>query len=120
MKRYTLDENPTIFGQILRDELPCTKVYEDEVCIVIENTQPKAPIHLLVIPRQHIAGVQDIRGSDALMIGCLHIAADNVAIQMGFKEQGYRMITNAGEGAGQTIFHLHYHLISGHDRMSGF
>ncbi len=109
--RYTFDENPTIFGKILRGEIPCTKVYEDAEFLAFNDIAPKAPVHVLLIPKSHLEGLQDAQENDADLLGRLMVTANQIASQLGLKEQGYRLITNAGKGAGQEVPHLHLHIL---------
>lgn len=118
--RYTFDENPTIFGKILRGEIPCTKVYEDDSVLAFHDIAPKAPVHVLVIPKIHLEGLQDAQEADAALLGQLMVTANKIATQLGLKEQGYRIITNAGQGAGQEVPHLHLHILGGTYPLPGF
>lgn len=118
--RYTLQDNPTIFGKILRGEIPCTKVYEDDQFLAFNDIAPKAPVHVLVIPKTHLDGLQDAQDGDAQLLGRLMVTANKIASQLGLTEQGYRVITNAGKGAGQEVPHLHLHILSGPSGLPGF
>ncbi len=110
--RYTFEENPTIFGKILRGEIPCNKVYEDAHVLAFHDIAPKAPIHVLIIPKKHLVGFQNVHPGDEDLIGHLFVAANKIAIQLGVQETGYRLISNCGEGAGQEVPHLHLHLLA--------
>ncbi|TKW60872.1 MAG: histidine triad nucleotide-binding protein [Blastochloris viridis] len=118
--RYSFDENPTIFGKILRGEIPCKKVYEDDHVLAFHDIAPKAPVHVLVIPKTHLEGLQDAQEADADLLGRLMVTANKIAAELGLKEQGYRLITNAGKGAGQEVPHLHLHILSGPSGLPGF
>lgn len=118
--RYSLESNPTIFGKILRAEIPCKKVYEDDHVLAFHDIAPKAATHVLIIPKQHIESMQDITGSDAALMGHLLVAANTIAEELGVKSTGYRLITNAGAGAGQEVPHLHIHLLAGSPKLPGF
>jgi histidine triad (HIT) family protein len=102
----------TIFGKIIAGELPCDKVFENERILVIKDINPAAPIHLLIIPKKEIKDLQSATSEDlALVTECISVAqqlADRYDIS-----DGYRLITNNGSTAGQTVFHLHFHLIGG-------
>lgn len=111
--RHTLESNPTIFGKILRGEIPSTKVYEDDLVYAFHDIAPKAEIHVLVIPKQHLVGNQDAQSGDEALLGHLLVTANKIAAQLGVQQSGYRLITNAGEGAGQVVPHLHFHLLAG-------
>lgn len=102
----------TIFGKILRGEVPATIVYEDEHCIAFKDMFPAAPMHLLLIPRKAIARLCDAVLDDQQLLGHLMLTATKVAELQGFGD-AYRLVVNNGEGAGQSVFHLHLHIIGG-------
>ncbi|TYQ15985.1 UNVERIFIED_CONTAM: histidine triad (HIT) family protein [Acetivibrio alkalicellulosi] len=102
-----------IFCKIIKKELPSTIYYENERVIAIKDINPATPVHVLIIPKEHIESVKDITSDNANVLIDIHIAANAVAEQLGIKDKGYRLITNCGKGAGQTVFHLHYHLLGG-------
>ena len=102
----------TIFGKIIAGEIPAPKVYEDEHCIVINDIQPQAPIHLLVIPRKTIPRLIDASPEDQQLLGHLMLVARQMAEEQGIGD-GFRLIINNGEGGGQTVFHLHLHVLGG-------
>lgn len=110
--RYAPQDNPTIFGNILRGEIPCNKVYEDEHTLAFHDIAPKAPIHILIIPKQHITGIQHAAVGDEAWLGHLLVTASRVAELVGVQQAGYRLITNCGAGAGQEVPHLHFHLLA--------
>ena len=120
MQRYTFEENPTIFGKILRGEIPATVVYEDEHVLAFNDIAPKAATHIVIVPKQHMVGLQDATNADATLLGHLMVAANIIAEKVGVKQQGYRIITNAGQGAGQEVPHLHLHLLAGSPHLPGF
>lgn len=93
---------------------PCRKVYEDELVFVVEDIRPQAPTHVLVIPKKHIRGLKEAQPEDAGIIGRLHLVAAQVARERGI-ENGYRTCFNVGPRSGQSVFHLHLHLIGGRD-----
>src|ERR1700674_4863159 len=101
-----------LFCRILRGEIPAKKVYEDDHVFAFEDIDPKAPTHVLVIPKKHFAGLKEAQGEDAEVIGRCHLAAAEIARQRNI-EQGYRTVLNVGPGAGQSVFHLHVHLLGG-------
>ena len=101
----------TIFGKILRGEIPCDEVYSDERCIAFRDIVPQAPVHLLVIPRKPIESLRSAAADDAPLLGHLLLVAARVAKQEGLADR--RMVINNGAGAGQTVFHLHVHVIGG-------
>jgi histidine triad (HIT) family protein len=101
-----------LFCRILLGEIPSKKVYEDEHVYAFEDIDPKAPTHVLVIPKKHFAGLKEAQAEDAELIGRCHLAAAEIARQRKI-EQGYRTVLNVGPGAGQSVFHLHVHLVGG-------
>jgi len=94
-----------LFCRILRGEIPAKKVYENEHVFAFEDINPKAPTHVLIIPRKHFAGLKEAQAEDAEVIGRCHLAAAEIARQRNI-EQGYRTVLNVGPGAGQSVFHL--------------
>ena len=102
----------TIFGKITRGEIPSDFIYEDEYCVVIRDINPQAPTHVLVIPRQPIPKLVDAESEDQPLLGHLLLVAGRVANDLGVGE-GFRLVINNGEGGGQTVFHLHLHLLAG-------
>ena len=101
----------TIFGRILRGEIPCDQVYADEQCLAFRDVQPQAPVHLLVIPRQPISQLSEAQPQDQALLGHLLLVAAKVAQQEGLSS--WRTVINTGVEAGQTVFHLHLHVIGG-------
>ena len=104
---------PTIFKRIIDGEIPANIIYEDEQCLAFHDVAPQAPVHILVIPKKEIASIEHLEGDDKELIGHLFLIIQKIARQQGLAEDGYRVICNCGEGGGQTVFHLHYHLIGG-------
>jgi len=100
------------FCRILRGELPSKKVYEDEHVYAFEDMHPKAPTHVLVIPKKHFAGLKEAEPADAEIIGRCHLAAALIARHRNI-ENGYRTVLNVGPESGQSVFHLHVHLLGG-------
>jgi histidine triad (HIT) family protein len=113
----------TIFGKIISGEIPSERLYEDEHCIAINDINPQAPVHVLVIPKQAIPRLVDAAPDDQALLGHLLLAAGKVAEQLGVGE-AFRLIINNGAGAGQTVFHLHLHILAGRGfaegQMAGF
>ena len=101
----------TIFSKILRGEIPCDQVYEDELCIAFRDINPVAPTHLLVIPREEIAELSQMTEEHEGLVGHMMRVTGIVAKQEGLSD--YRVIVNSGAGAGQTVFHLHLHVVGG-------
>ena len=100
-----------LFCRIVRGEIPATIVHEDEHCVAFRDIGPKAPTHILVIPRQHISTLDEV--SDPLLIGNLMMAAAKIARAEKLVEAGYRTVINTNAGGGQTVFHLHVHVLGG-------
>lgn len=113
----------TIFGKIISGEIPSEFLYEDEHCIAINDINPQAPVHVLVIPKRAIARLVDAQADDQALLGHLMLAAGKVAAQLGV-DDAFRLIVNNGAGAGQTVFHLHLHILAGRGfaegQMAGF
>ncbi|MCS6807839.1 MAG: histidine triad nucleotide-binding protein [Bacteroidota bacterium] len=103
----------SVFTKIIRRELPARIEYEDEEIIAIHDICPVAPVHILIIPKKLIPTVNDAADDDAVLLGKMILVAKKVAAQKGIAEQGYRLIINVGKDGGQTVFHLHMHLIGG-------
>jgi histidine triad (HIT) family protein len=101
-----------IFCKIIRGEIPCKKVFEDEHTFAFEDLNPQGPTHVLVIPKKHIVGLKEASSEDAEIVGRCHLAAAEIARDRNI-ENGYRTVLNVGPGAGQSVFHLHVHLIGG-------
>ena len=102
-----------MFCKILDGEIPCDRVYENDQVIAFRDVNPQAPTHILVIPRKHISTVNDLTADDKNIVGEMMLAAQAVAKQEGIEESGYRLIMNCNEGAGQTVFHIHLHILGG-------
>ena len=101
-----------LFCRIIRGELPHKKVYEDERVYVFEDIHPQAPTHVLIVPRKHIAGLKEAQAEDAELIGHCQLVAAQIARQRNI-EKGYRTVYNVGPLSGQSVFHLHLHLLGG-------
>jgi len=102
-----------LFCRILAKELASKIVFEDEQVVAFEDINPQAPTHILVVPRRHIASLNDVTSEDAPLVGYLHLVAAQIARQRGIAASGYRTVLNNGRGAGQSVFHLHLHLLGG-------
>jgi histidine triad (HIT) family protein len=103
----------TIFSKIIKREIPATIVYEDNEILAFNDINPKAPIHILIIPKKQIPTINDIEENDAELIGKVIIAAKKLAKEKGIAENGYRLVFNCNKDAGQEVFHIHCHLIGG-------
>lgn len=101
----------TVFQKILNGELPCDRVYEDEICLAFRDINPIAPCHILIIPKEHVDRLSNANASQTEMLGHLLMTAPKVAKQDGYDD--FRVIINNGAKAGQTVFHLHLHVIAG-------
>ncbi|RKY12821.1 MAG: histidine triad nucleotide-binding protein [Planctomycetota bacterium] len=102
-----------IFCRIVSGEVPAKKVYEDDEVMAFEDIRPQAPVHILVIPKRHIATVNDLTESDAQLIGKLVLVAKRIASERGVAERGYRLVLNCNRDSGQEVFHIHLHLLGG-------
>lgn len=100
-----------IFCRIVAGEIPSKKVYEDETVFAFEDIAPKAPTHVLVVPRRHVEKLADVGPADAGLLGALAERAAAIAKERGLSD--FRLVANNGEGAGQSVFHLHFHLLGG-------
>ncbi len=103
-----------LFCNMIAGKTPCRKVLEDEHVFVIEDIRPQAPTHVLVLPKKHIRGLKEAQSQDAEIIGHMHLVAAQIARQRGI-EDGYRTCFNVGPRSGQSVYHLHLHLIGGRD-----
>lgn len=102
----------TIFSKIIARGIPADIVYEDDLCLAFRDVNPQAPVHVLLIPKQEIPKLADAADGDQALLGHLMLAAGKVARQLGVGE-AFRLVVNNGAGAGQTVFHLHLHLLAG-------
>ena len=113
-QKHPLTYDPTnVFARILRGEIPATVLHDDEHCMAFHDVTPQAPTHFLVIPKRDIATLSDATPEDESLLGHLLVTAANVAKQLGVAEDGSRIVINNGAGAGQTVFHLHVHVLAG-------
>ena len=102
----------TIFDKIIRKEIPADIVYEDELCLAFKDANPQAPIHILIIPKKAIAKVAEAKSDDQNVLGHMMLMAGKIAEDLDVKD-AFRLVVNNGEEAGQTVFHLHIHLLAG-------
>lgn len=102
-----------IFCKIIAGDLPATKVYENDDVLAFHDIAPQAPVHVLIIPKKHIATMNDVTEEDGTYIAEIHRAAQIIAKELGIAESGYRLINNCGSDGGQVVYHLHYHLLGG-------
>jgi histidine triad (HIT) family protein len=103
----------TLFGKIIRREIPADIVYEDDDVLAFRDINPQAPVHVLFIPKQAIATLNDLAADHAALLGKLFMAATAWAKQQGFADDGYRIVMNCNKHGGQTVFHIHLHLLAG-------
>ena len=103
----------TIFQKIIDGEIPADKIYEDEDVIAFRDIQPQAPVHILVIPTKPIVSMATAEPEDQVLIGKLMLVAAQVAREQGLEEDGYRLVTNIGQQGGQSVYHLHIHVLGG-------
>jgi histidine triad (HIT) family protein len=102
-----------IFCKMAQGEIQPDVVYEDDEVLAFRDVNPQAPTHFLVIPRQHIATTNDLEAGDAELVGKLYLAARQVAVDEGIAERGYRMVMNCNPEAGQSVYHIHLHVLGG-------
>ena len=104
--------NDCIFCKIIAGEIPSKKLYEDEKCLAFYDIAPLAPQHFLVVPKRHISGANEITAENEAVVGHIFSVIARLTKQLGFSE-GYRVVTNCGKDAGQTVAHLHFHVLGG-------
>lgn len=108
-----MSEQDCLFCKILDGEIPADIVYESDTAVGFRDINPQAPIHMVVIPRQHIATINDIDPADEALVGSLFSAARKIAADEGLADDGYRAVMNCNAAAGQTVFHIHLHVLGG-------
>ena len=106
--------NDCIFCKIIAGDIPSKKVYEDELCFAFYDIAPLAPVHFLVVPKQHIASAAEITPENAALVGHIYAVIAKLAAELGISE-GFRVVTNCGADAGQTVHHLHFHVLAGRE-----
>nr|WP_207753554.1 histidine triad nucleotide-binding protein [Sporosalibacterium faouarense] len=104
-----------MFCKIVNDEIKASKIYEDEKVIAFNDINPQSPVHILVIPKQHIPSINQIDESNQSIIGHIHLVINKLAKEKGLADKGYRIVNNCGKDGGQTVNHLHFHLLGGRD-----
>ena len=102
-----------LFCKIIAGDIPSNKVYEDEDVLAFEDISPKAPTHVLVIPKKHIPTLNDLEEGDHLVMGKIFRAAKHIAREQGIDQSGYRAVFNVNQAAGQAVFHIHLHVLGG-------
>lgn len=108
-----MSEQSCLFCKIIQGEIPSDMPHKDERCVVIRDLHPQAPMHLLVIPREHLESLDEASQKDEALLGHLQRVGARMANEMGHGENGYRTVINNGAGAGQSVFHLHVHVLGG-------
>ncbi len=109
-----MDSDPNcIFCKIIAKKIPSQIVYEDDLVTAFEDMNPQAPVHTLVVPKKHIPEIHSMTEKDKELVGHLFFTAKKIAEDKGMDSKGYRMVINNGAGAGQTVFHIHLHILSG-------
>lgn len=103
----------TIFTKIINKEIPADILYEDDISLAFNDINPQAPVHFLVIPKKSIATTNDIQTEDKEVVGHLHWVAAQLAAKMGFAQDGYRTVMNCNPHGGQTVYHIHLHVLAG-------
>lgn len=103
----------TIFKKIINKEIPAKIVYEDELCLAFRDIQPAAPTHILIVPKKEIRSMAEVKPSDKELLGHMMVKASEIAAKEGLRETGYRLVTNTNEDGGQSVFHLHIHILGG-------
>lgn len=105
--------NETIFDKIIKREIPADIVYEDDLVLSFKDISPQAPIHFLIIPKKPIATINDITEQDREVVGHMYFVAAKIAKEQGFAQSGYRVVMNCNEDGGQTVYHIHAHVLAG-------
>jgi histidine triad (HIT) family protein len=108
-----MSDNNCIFCKIAAGEIPTELIYDDDICVAFNDTSPQAPTHILVIPREHIASLDKAKNRHQDTLGYMLLVAAEIAREKGFAEDGYRVVINTNNDGGQTVFHLHVHLLAG-------
>ena len=108
--------NDCLFCKIVNREIPSDFLYEDEHCVVFKDIKPAAPVHLLLVPKQHVRSINDLESEHSELISHLLMVAKKMAVQSGVAQSGYKLLFNVEKGGGQVIFHIHLHLIGGWEK----
>ena len=102
-----------LFCKIAAGEIPAAKVYEDDEVLAFKDIAPKAPVHVLIIPKKHLTSLAEAADADAALLGHIQVLASRLAQELGVAESGFRVVSNSGPDSGQEVAHLHYHLLGG-------
>lgn len=108
-----MEKADCIFCKIIKKQIPCEMVYEDDKVIGFKDISPQAPVHIVIIPKEHVDDVNSLSEEQSVIIGHIFIVAKEIAKILGVAESGYRVVTNCGEHGGQTVEHIHFHLLGG-------
>ncbi len=108
-----MSDSDCLFCGIVNGNVDAQIIYEDEAVLAFRDINPQAPKHVLIVPRKHVASMNDLAADDAQTVGALFLAAKQIAADEGIADSGYRVTMNCGEGAGQSVFHIHLHLLGG-------
>ena len=106
-------ENDCLFCKIIAGEIPSAKVYEDDMVYAFRDISPEAPVHVLIVPKVHITSANDLNDENAAVVGHIFAVAAKIATAEGIADGGYRIVNNCGEDGGQTVKHLHFHMLGG-------
>ena len=109
-----------LFCKIIKGEIPCNKVYEDDDVLAFYDIRPVAKIHILVIPKKHITSIAHMQKEDEALIGKIYTVINKIAEEQGFKDNGFKVIVNCGEDGGQEVMHLHFHILAGENLRKKF
>ena len=110
-----MTDQDCLFCKIVAGDIPADIIYESDAAIAFRDINPQAPTHVLVIPRRHVSTINDLEPGDAALVGELFLAARHIAAEEGIAEHGYRSVINCNRAAGQTVFHVHLHVLGGRD-----
>lgn len=102
-----------IFCKIISGEIPCEKIYEDDIVLSFKDINPAAPSHVLIVPKKHISSLNELKKEDSEIIAHIFIVAKEITSKLGISDSGYRIVTNCGVDGGQTVNHIHFHLLGG-------
>lgn len=105
--------NDCIFCKIINGDIPSNKVYEDEMVLAFKDNNPQMPVHILVIPKKHIESIAELKEEDEAIVGKIFTVINKIAHDLGIAKTGFRVISNCGEDAGQSVKHLHFHILAG-------
>ncbi len=108
-----MEKEDCIFCKIIKKQIPCEIVYEDDKVIGFKDINPQAPLHIVIVPREHIDDLNSLKQEQGEIIGHIFIVAKEIAKTLDVADSGYRVVTNCGEQGGQTVQHIHFHLLGG-------